>query len=486
MVASPWRLLDDEQFNPLAERVNAQTAEARLEGDYDLALKRLREAATGQTGQFTAAEIEAQAPETVEWCRQQAARIVRQINDACLGTRHQRAFDRADELVVQELLNDVFGLGPLQKLLELPNVEDIAIVGPRQVFYKAQGSWQKSDVTFRSSEALLYLLNHAVSHTQRTVSAQTPIVDATLKEGHRISIVGPPIADPWPSAVIRLRREKSLSAVDLVASGGEDHTAAEPVSLPNYFAQDQGRGMFSALAMTFLTMAITAGQSVLVIGGTGVGKTTVLSALGKLVPPGRRMIIIEDTPELNLMRDNCQRFVTRPASLEGLSEVAQRDLVRVGLRQRPDALTLGEARGAEVLDLLKALRTGHRNGLTSIHANSVEDVFERVLYMLTEAQLQVELRADMVAGMVAKAFDLVIMLKRLETGRRYVEEIAEFTGGIEGVAVVRQTLFAYDRRAQRLKCTGRFISEVHEEQLGQCGYSYQMILDAARERHELG
>ena len=244
--------------------------------------------------------------------------------------------------------------------------------------------------------------------------------------------------------------------------------------------------MFSALAMTFLHMCVVSGANVLVVGATGVGKTTVLSALGKLVPADRRMIIIEDTPEINLMRDNCQRFITRPPTLEGLPEVMQADLVRAGLRQRPDALTLGEARGAEVMDLLKALRTGHRNGLTSIHANSVEDVYERVLYMLTEAQLKIELKADMVAGMVAKAFDLVIMLKRLETGRRYVEEIAEFTGGTEGAAVVRQTLFAYDRHAQRLKCTGRFIDDVHEEQLRQCGYSYQMILAAARQNHEIG
>jgi len=178
-------------------------------------------------------------------------------------------------------------------------------------------------------------------------------------------------------------------------------------------------------------------------------------------------------------------FVTRPATIEGLAAITQKDLVLAALRQRPDALTVGEARGAEVFDMLKALWTGHRNGLTSIHADSLDDVSNRIRMMLQEAHFETEVAEATVALWIAKAFHLGIMLRRTETGRRYLEEITEFTGGVEGSVPVRVPLFLYDKATRRLRCTGHGLHETHEDMLRQGGYTYDAIVEAARERREL-
>ena len=190
-------------------------------------------------------------------------------------------------------------------------------------------------------------------------------------------------------------------------------------------------------------------------------------------------------PSDNSAAQNCVYFTTRAETVEGLAPIQQDALVRAALRQRPDALTVGEARGAEVFDLLKSMWTGHRNGLTSIHADSLEDVPNRIRMMLQEARFQTEVTDAAVALWIAKAFDLAVLLRMTETGRRYVEEIAEFTGGVEALVPVRTPLFVYDTGARRLRCTGHYLHPAHEAMLRREGFGYDAILQAAAERGEL-
>lgn len=491
-----WQLKPDsgtDIYNPLASRSGNGKAQAAAAGNfrsaYEVALTLLREAATGQSGQFSPAELAAQSPETVAWCQGKALAIVKQVNDQHLSEYARLAFEQTDEQVVEALLNDLLGMGPLENLLRLPDVEDVAINGPADVWYKARGGWIKSNVEFRSPEAALLTLNRAIVHTGRQAGPLTPIVDATLRQGHRLHILTAPLTDPWPIASIRIHRDRSLTMEELVASGGEDQSRPEPPLIPDYFACDTGAGAFSALAATFLHLAVIAGFNVLVVGATGVGKTTVLGALGRMIPADKRIVVIEDTRELRIRGlangDNCVYLLTRPATIEGLPAITQRALVLAALRQRPDALTVGEARGAEVFDMLKALWTGHRNGLTSIHADSIVDVSSRIRMMLQEAVFQTEIAEETVSLWIAKAFDLGITLRRAETGRRYVEEIVEFTGGVEGNVPVMTTLFRYDPGRRRLLCTGHRLDEFHEAMLNEAGYTYDAIVDAARERQEL-
>ena len=458
-----------------------------------LALERLRQAAVGpEEGRFTTAEMEAQAPETVEWCLGEALKIVQSIDDESLSRTARRAFDRDPELIAGALLNELFGLGQLEELLHTPGVEDIAINGPRDVWYKGRGGWIKSDLEYPDSQTLLAVLNRAIVHSGRQAGPLTPIVDAALRTGHRINIVTDPLAHPWPVASIRLHRFHGFTLTDLVSGGGEAGKPPEPPMLPDYSAFDGGTGLLTALSATFLHMTVVAGLNLLVVGPTGVGKTTVLGALGRMIPPDKRIVLIEDTPELNFRGgqedsrvQNAVYFRTRVASVEGLPPVAQRDLVLAALRQRPDALTIGEARGAEVFEMLKALWTGHRNGLTSIHADSIEDVPSRIRMMLQEAHFETEVSETTVALWISKAFHLGITLREANARQRYVEEITEFTGGVEGTAPVRTPLFVYDHTQQRLVCTGHRLDGKHEAMLNQVGCNYDDIVEAARERGEL-
>jgi pilus assembly protein CpaF len=489
-----WQLGPDAAYNPLvtangASQVPASVEHVRPLDPFESALIELRESATGPNGKFTPAVLEAQSAETLAWCRQAAAQIVRATNDRHLSEHARLAFTQPEDEVVEALLNEMLGLGPLEALLKLPHVEDIALNGPDDIWYKARGGWVRSDVRFRSSEAMLIALNRAIAHTGRQAGPLTPIVDGTLRAGHRLNIVTAPLTDPWPVASIRLHRAHGFSLMDMVTSGGEEHELPTPVLIPNYFDSDRGVGELTPLAAAFLHMGVVAGFNILVVGETGVGKTALLGALGRCIPADRRVIVIEDTRELILRgstnADNCIYFTTRPPSLEGVPPVTQRDLVLAALRQRPDALTVGEARGAEVFDMLKALWTGHRNGLTSVHAHSIAEVPVRISMMLQDAQFQTEVREATVAHWIAKAFTLGLALRRTPQGRRYVEEIVEFTGNVEGAVPVTTPLFRYDERRQRLLCTGFRMDPHHEAQLSAAGYTYDAILSAAEEHHEV-
>jgi pilus assembly protein CpaF len=465
-------------------------AQFNVEDVFGHTLEMLRDAATGANGRFAPSELESIPDEVVAWCREKAALLIRDLNDRSWEARSRPAFEQPVDEVVSKLIDHLLGLGPLEEILRTAEVEDIAINGPDDVWYKARGNWVRVAHAFRNSQEALIMLNRTIVHSGRQAGPLTPIVDGTMRQGHRINIITSPLTDPWPVASIRIHRDHSLGMEDLVAGGGEDRTAVVAPHLPDYFQHDRGGGMFSALGATFLNMSVLAGFNILVVGPTGVGKTTVLGALGRMIPIDRRIVVIEDTRELRMRGlrngDNCVYLLTRPATIEGLPAITQKDLVIAALRQRPDALTVGEARGAEVFDMLKALWTGHKNGLTSVHADTIADVSSRIRMMLQETSFSTEVSEGTVAMWIARAFQLGVTLRRTDSGRRYVEEIVEFTGGVEGNVPVTTPLFRYDQARRRMICTGQRLDRRHEGMLREAGFSYDLIVQAGRERGEVG
>ena len=250
------------------------------------------------------------------------------------------------------------------------------------------------------------------------------------------------------------------------------------------------RGLLTPTVVDFLHRVVIAGWNIIVLGRTGVGKTALLSMLGNLIPLERRIVVIEDTPELALRVDGSglpRNVIYLRASqkrMDGGRAITQKDLLEAALRQRPDAIVMGEARGAEVHELLNVHHTGHRNGLTSIHAHSVAELPRRIKLMLNQSDAGRTWSEAGAADLIANAFDLGITLTKVR-GRRQVHEIVEFTGGVEGSHPVLNPLFVHDPRSGRLRCTGHQVTPLHEQYLADYGFGYAQTLDAARRWDEL-
>ncbi len=395
------------------------------------------------------------------------------------------------EEAVRRIAAEILGLGQVEELLAMDGVEDVVINGPKEVYVYRGGGWERAPVEFEDEEHVLRMLNRAIAPTGRQVSPMEPVVDAIIPGGHRINIVMRPCAEPSPCAAIRVRRTGGFSMKDLL--GKDMRLAMTPrprLHVPDYTQVAVPGAMLTAQAARFLHYAVLAGMNIVVVGATGVGKTSFLGVLGRLIPEWLRILVIEDTRELNMrpnddgLPQNCVYFTTRLGGLEGTPPVTQADLVRAALRQRPDALTLGEARGGEVLDLLKALCTGHRNGLTSVHAESVSELVPRLKLMFQEADVRTEVRDDTVAEWIARAFHVGVALEMATVttpdGRqgkvRRVAEIVEFSGSVEGGQPSRQTLFRYDERAGRLTRRNVYLTPAREQMLAAVGFSYQDII----------
>jgi pilus assembly protein CpaF len=453
--------------------------------DQDLFQRALELARSAISDQYKSAEIDNPTPAVISGARQKTLDVLKALNDEHIQQKYTVGIPNMLE-VAELILAAIFGLGQVEKLVEIEGVEDVVMNGPKEVLIKRNGTWEATDVTFTSSGELLTMINRAIAHTGQQAGARTPIIDAVLRKGHRVNIVTDPLADPWPVISIRIKRETQWTMADMVGRPVRPRRFVAPHQVPDYEAMGN-EGLFTPLAARFLHMAVVAGFSTVVIGATGVGKTIVLNALGSMIPADRRIITIESVRELQFRQpergENWARygnevhFITRAATLEGLTAVTEADLVRACLRQRPDALTVGEARGAEVYDLIKALMTGHRGGLTSIHAESVEEVPDRIRMMLQEAHFSTEVTEETVAYLIAKSFQLAIMLRLTEDGRRYVEEISELTGGIEGRRnPVRNPLFIWDPERGRLCFTGAQLA--HKAMLQQAGFQYDRDLHA--------
>lgn len=350
--------------------------------------------------------------------------------------------DMSREEFVTKVTSELLGMGELTPLLEDLSIEDIAINGPNEVYVFRGGKWElQAGLKFSSSERLLEMINRGISAGNKKANMVIPIADGVLPGKERVSVVTFPVTDNWPTIVIRAHRSREIHLADFTkkreVSADEEEKFSKTSYLVNYAKTDTG-GMLSAKAATYLHAAVLAGLNIVVIGPTGVGKTTLLTALGKCIPEGERVLIIEDTPEINLnpgseTPKNIVYLRTRAAGIDGkLDAVEQADLVKLALRQRPDALTLGEARGKEVFDLLNALNTGHKNGLTSLHAEGPHEVFGRIFMMLAQSDQGRHLDRFRAANLAASTMNILVTLQ-IHGSRRSVQSIVEYSGKLVNV-----------------------------------------------------
>lgn len=336
--------------------------------------------------------------------------------------------------LVEEILDETFGLGPLETLLKDPHISDILINGPRQVYIEKGGKLTLSDVKFKDNAHLLHIIDKIVSPLGRRCDEVCPLVDARLKDGSRVNAIIPPLAIDGPSLSIR-------------------RFGKDPITWDDYV-----RFRSCAPEITeFLRACVHAGLNVLIVGGTGSGKTTLLNNLSSFIPDDERIVTIEDAAELQLRQPHVVRLETRPANIEGKGRITIRDLLINSLRMRPDRIVVGECRGGETLDMLQAMNTGHEGSMTTIHANSTRDAVQRVETMVMMAGFELPTRA--IRQQFASAIQLIVQAARLTGGRRKIINVTEVQG-MEGDVVTMQDIFKFEQIGvdSRSRAYGRIVS----------------------------
>lgn len=324
-----------------------------------------------------------------------------------------------EERLIQELLNDAFDLGPITPYLLDEEISDILVNTHRQVYVERLGRLEMTDVQFRDEAHLRLIIDRIISRVGRRIDESTPLVDARLPDGSRVNAIIPPAAIDGPILSIRRFRRKALSMENLMELG----SISDPMA-------------------RFLNGCIRARLNMLITGGTGSGKTTLLNILSRYIPETERVVTIEDSAELQLQQPHVVRLETRPPNIEGKGTIAQRDLVRNALRMRPDRIVVGEVRGAEVIDMLQAMNTGHDGSLSTIHANTSRDALHRLENLVLMAGLALPDRA--IREQVASALQLIVHVSRVSDGSRKVLSIQEIVG-MEGPVVTMQEIFRFRR-----------------------------------------
>lgn len=315
--------------------------------------------------------------------------------------------------LVSELLDDIFGLGPLEPLMADPTVSDILVNGPDHIWLERKGRLEKIDVGFRDTAHLMQVINRIVRTSGRRIDESSPLVDARLPDGSRVNAVIPPLALDGPQLSIRRFSREMLTLARLIEMG----------SIAEGMAQ-------------FLEQAVAARASIVISGGAGAGKTTTLNALSAFIPDSERIITIEDAAELRLQRDHVVRLESRPANVEGAGEIDARSLVRNSLRMRPDRIIIGECRGAEAFEMLQAMNTGHEGSMTTVHANSTGDAMSRIENMLAMTGLEIPVTA--LRDYLNSAIDLVLQMERIPGGRRVFAAISQVEGVKDGRIVLSE------------------------------------------------
>jgi pilus assembly protein CpaF len=321
------------------------------------------------------------------------------------------------ERLIDEVLDETFGFGPLEALLKDPTISEIMVNGPHRIYVERRGRLEKTDVKFRDNDHLLQIIDRIVSKVGRRVDETSPLCDARLPDGSRVNVVIPPIALDGCSVNIRRFGSNPLKLEDLL----------------NYKA-------FTPEMAMLMEAAIKARLNIVISGGTGSGKTTLLNTLSAFIPGDERLVTIEDAAELQLQQDHVVRMETRPPNIEGKGQITTRDLVRNALRMRPERVIVGECRGAEALDMLQAMNTGHDGSLTTLHANAPRDAQSRLETMIMMAGFELPIKA--MRQQISSAIDMILQVNRLTGGPRKVTSITEVMG-MEQDMIIMQEVFRF-------------------------------------------
>lgn len=364
--------------------------------------------------------------------------VRRMVENICAEEVHNNPFavplgDR--ERLVDELISEIMGLGPIEPFLQDSSVSEVMVNGPDSIYIERSGHLIKTETRFRNAEHLMHIIDRIVSAVGRRVDESSPMVDARLLDGSRVNVIIPPLSLIGPCLTIRKFSRDVLTVDKMIEFGSFDERMAQ-----------------------FLEACVRGRLNIVVSGGTGSGKTTLLNVLSSYVPESERIVTLEDSAELQLHQDNLVTLETRPANIEGEGEISMRDLVRNALRMRPDRIIVGEVRTGEALDMLQAMNTGHDGSMTTAHANSARDLLSRLETMVLMSGMELPLRA--IRSQIASAVDIVVQIARMRDGSRKIINISEITG-MEGDIITMQDLFRFEQQGidsdGRLR--GEFVSE---------------------------
>lgn len=348
----------------------------------------------------------------------QVRRTIEEMFNAFLA-QEEIALARTERVrLLEEIVSEVLGLGPLEKLLEDPTIDEIMVNGPKNIYIERYGKIEKVPTSFDSNAHVMRIIDRIVSPLGRRVDEGQPYVDARLLDGSRVNIIIPPLSLVGPTITIRKFAKKPFTVDDLVK-----------------------RGTFTPEFVEFCKACVEGKLNIVISGGTGSGKTTTLNILSSFIPGGERILTIENAAELQLRQEHVISLESRPPNIEGRGEVSMRDLVINALRMRPDRIVVGECRGGEALDMLQAMNTGHEGSMTTVHANSPRDSIHRLETMVLMAGMDLPLRA--IREQISGAVDLIIQIARMRDGTRKVTEVTEVQG-MEGDIIVTQDIFKFE------------------------------------------
>lgn len=374
-------------------------------------------------------------PTWVEYSDDQQKELIKQFVESQLMNTFKSVplskFEK--DKLIKEIIQEAKGYGPLDPLLEDPTISDILVNGANNVFVEKGGKLYRTNVTFKDNQHLRNIIERIVSKVGRRIDEKSPMVDARLTDGSRVNAIIPPLALDGPSLSIRKFKQDAGDLDSLLRWNSLTKEMAETISI-----------------------AVKARLNIVISGGTGAGKTTLLNSLSAQIPNDERIITIEDSAELALQQEHVVRLETRPANIEGTGQIGARDLVINALRMRPDRIIIGECRGAEALDMLQAMNTGHDGSLTTLHANSPRDALSRLETMSMYSGI--ELPEKNIKSQIASAIDMVIQVNRLQDGSRKITSVSEITG-MEGSVISMQEIFTFEQTAfENSKVIGQHIS----------------------------
>lgn len=375
---------------------------------------------------------------SVPWQELSANEVLRhEIKKICLSEMAKQEIDCPEQvkrLLIQEIIDETLGLGPLEKLLADDSVSEIMVNGSQSIYVESKGKLRLTDLTFANDLAVIHVIERIVGPLGRRIDESSPMVDARLPDGSRVNAIIPPLALNGPILTIRKFAKKAFTMENLIDIGSMNMEMAQ-----------------------FLRCAVLARKNIVIAGGTGSGKTTLLNVLSSFIPSGERIVTIEDAAELRLMQQHVCRLEAKPANVEGKGAVTIRDLLKNALRMRPDRIIVGECRGGEVIDMLQAMNTGHDGSLTTIHANSARDCISRLETMVLLGGVNLPVQA--IREQISSAIDLIVYQSRLKDGSRKITSITE-VGGIENGHIVLKDLYEFRQTGfdEKAGVKGEFVS----------------------------